>query len=284
MKQLWILCVVCMTSSLAQADLYFEEELVNPGFGKNKTGARTTRHAVYIKGKMQKVDSRILVDRKMERTLKSQGHPLRSGTLLNLAKAEVFEMNFDDQTVVRSRIPARDRGAAKKASKQRKAAQPKIAFAFKTTGDSSTVAGIACKRVIAQMRALYNAGTKSQRENRYTYDACIADAFAGWSELSAFQTLQDTSTSYPNVIGDGLDPLRNQAQDINRLENEIQDMNAELDGFALRSTLTASVRQARNGKWSEVFRLERRVKSLRHAPLPDSIFTVPKTLTRVKKK
>ena len=284
MKQLWILCVVCMTSSLAQADVYFEEELINPGFGKNKTGARTTRHAVYIKGKMQKVDSRILVDRKMERTLKRQGHPLRSGTLLNLAKAEVFEMNFDDQTVVRSRIPARDRGAAKKASKQRKTAQPKIAFAFKTTGDSSTVAGIACKRVIAQMRALYNAGTKSQRENRYTYDACIADAFAGWNELSAFQTLQDTSTSYPNVIGDGLGPLRNQAQDIDRLENEIQDMNAELNGFALRSTLTASVRQARKSRWSEVFRLERRVKSLRHAPLPDSIFTVPKTLTRIKKK
>ena len=91
MKQLWILCIVCMTSSLAQADVYFEEELVNPGFGKNKTGARTTRQAVYIKGKMQKVDSHILVDRKMERSLNSEPCPSQFHQLVVPHPAGLFE-------------------------------------------------------------------------------------------------------------------------------------------------------------------------------------------------
>lgn len=283
MRLLWILCLVWVPVPPAQADVYFEEERINPGFGKNRTGAHTTQHAVYTRGPVQKVDSRMLVDRDMERSLQRQGHTLRSGTLLDLEKAEVFEMNFDDQTVVRSRIPARSQGAAKSASTRDQAVGHPTSFTLSATGERSAVAGIPCRRVIAQMRTRHAASTGIQRENRYTYDACIADAFAGWSELKAFQTRQDTSTSYPTIVGGGLDPLRSRAQDIDRLEEELRDMNAHLNGFALRSTLTASARPNSSARWSEVFRLERRVKVLRHAPLPDSVFTVPKTLTRVDK-
>ena len=56
----------------------------------------------------------------------------------------------------------------------------------------------------------------------------------------------------------------------------------ELEGFALRSTLKVTVKRAGKKKASEVFRLERQIKSMAFAPLPDSLFRVSKSLTRLK--
>ncbi len=283
MTRLWILFVIGLATLPAQADVYFEEELVNPGFGKGKAGARTTVHSVYIKGKTQKVDAQLIVDKKTAKALKNQGQPLRSSTILNLGKAEVVEINLDAQTFVRASVPALKLGAAKTARPTAAAPAPKVAFAFKVPGDSSVVAAIPCRRVVAQMRALYDAGKTSQRENRYTYDACVSEKFPGWSELRAFQALQDSTTSYPALIAGTMQQFSDKVQELDRLQDELRAMEAELNGFALRSTLTASAQQAGSKKWTEVFRLERQIKTLRHAPLPDSLFAVPKTLTQVKK-
>jgi hypothetical protein len=284
MKRLLILALFSIAIPASHADVYFEEELINPGFGKNKTGARTTRHTVYVKGGLQKVDAQIIVDKKTERILQSQGQPLRSSTILNLGRSEVFEINLDAQTVVRTRVPGRRDAAAKSPAKPAQGAQPNVAFAFKSLGDSAVVAGISCRKVVAQMRARYDTGKKTQRENRYTYSACIADAFPGWNELRAFSTRQDTTTSYPALISGGLDPLRTNAAEINQLQSELQDMNNQLNGLALQSTLTASVQQAGSKRWAEVFRLERQIKKIRTGQLPDSLFAVPNTLTQVNKK
>lgn len=264
---------------MAGADVYFEEELVNPGFGRKKNGARKTINKVYLKDKRQKVEAEIVVDKKTQKALKKQGQPLRSSTILNLGKAEVYEIDLDAQTFVRGKMPP-VRPAAPKAVKS-PATAPKIGFAYKVPGDSSVVAGITCRRVVAQMRARHYKGKKLKRENRYTYDACIAKNFPGLDELRAFKTLQDTSTSYPPLVGGGLEQFSQRAEDLEHLEKELAGLAQELDGFALKSTLTASVLQG-NKKPKEVFRLERQVKLLRHAALPDSLFTVSKDLTQVK--
>ena len=58
----------------------------------------------------------------------------------------------------------------------------------------------------------------------------------------------------------------------------------QLAGFALRSTLTATVKKAGKKKAIEVFRLQRQIKTLNHTPLPDSLFRVSKSLNRLKAK
>ena len=45
------LCALLVSAASVNADVYFEEEVVNRGFGKAKTGARKTTHKIYIKGK-----------------------------------------------------------------------------------------------------------------------------------------------------------------------------------------------------------------------------------------
>ena len=99
----WLLSSVVALSVVvpAEADVYFEEEVVNPGFGKKKTGARKTLKKVYIKGKSQKVESQIVADKKMAKTLKKQGQPLKSSTILRLDRAEIYEIDLDAQTFVR---------------------------------------------------------------------------------------------------------------------------------------------------------------------------------------
>jgi len=283
---MWLLSLFVLgaMAPLAEADVYFEEELVNPGFGSKKTGARKTINKVYIKDKRQRVEARIIVDKKTAKVLKKQGQPLLSSTILNLGKAEVYEIDLDAQTFVRSKVPPVRPVAPKPvAKKAAKTIAPKIGFSYKVPGDSSVVAGVRCKRVVAQMRARHYKGKKLQRENRYTYDACIAKKFPGLNELRAFQTLQDTSTSYPSLFGGGLEQFSRKAEDLDQLKKELDGLAEELNGFALKSTLTASVLRAKKKKPREIFRLERRVKKLRHSTLPDSLFSVSKALTQVKK-
>ena len=276
------LVVLWATAPMTGADVYFEEELVNQGFGKKKTGARKTINKVYLKDKRQMVEAQIVVDKKTEKVLKKQGQPLRSSTILNLGKAEVFEIDLDAQTFVRCKVPPVRPVAPKAAAKKPAAPAPEIGFAYKVPGDSSVVAGIACKRVVAQMRARHYVDKTLKRENRYTYDACIAKKFPGLDELRAFKTLQDTSTSYPPLVGGGLEQFSQSAEDLEHLEKELAGLAKELDGFALKSTLTASVVQGKKKEPQEIFRLERQVKTLRHASIPDSLFSISKALTQIK--
>ena len=154
-----------------------------------------------------------------------------------------------------------------------------MALRVKVPGDTARIAGIPCQRVIAQMRARYldPKTQKLRRENRYTYDACIAKDFPGFQEIAAFVSLQKASTSYPSVIGGGLEAL----EDHEALRDELESTE-ELKGFALRSTLTASVKLPQKEKPSQVFRLDREIKTMTYAPLPDSLFHVSKALTRLK--
>ena len=270
-----LLCALLATVGSTAADVYFEEEVVNPGFGKNKTGARKTTNRVYIKGRRQMIESRIAADEKTARALEKQGQSLNTSVILRLDKAEVYEIDLTARTFVRQSAPP-VRPAAKKVAAKKVAA--KLDFAVRVVRDTVGVGKIPCREVVAQFRARYRDPNtnKPKRENRYTYEACIARRFPGYSDIAAFQTLHDTTTAYPSIIGGGLESL----EDADVLGAELERA-AELQGFALRSKLTATVKTAKQKKSREVFRLERRVKVLDYAPLPDSLFQVSKSLTRL---
>ena len=269
-----LLCAFLAVAGSVSADVYFEEEVVNPGFGKQQTGARKTTNKVYIKGRSQMVETRIEAKKKTVQALRKQGQSLNTSTILRLDRAEVYEIDLTARTFVRQLAPPVRRVAKKTAKK----GAPRMDFAVRVPGDTTRVAGIFCRRVVAQLRVRYlDAKTnKPKRENRYTYDACIAKTFPGYREIAAFKTLQDTTTAYPSLIGGGLESL----EDFAALSAELEAAK-ELEGFALRSVLTATIRRAGKKKASEVFRLERQIKAIAHAPLPDSLFRVSKSLTRL---
>lgn len=270
-----LICTLLVSAASVSADVYFEEEVVNRGFGKNKTGARKTTNKIYIKGKSQRVEQQIETDAKMAKALRRQGQSLNTSTILRLDQAQVYEIDLTAQTFVQQKAPPARKAAAKPAA----SGGPQRALAVKVPGDTERIAGIPCRRVVAQMRARYldPKTQKLRRENRYTYDACIAKNFPGFREISAFMDLQQASTSYPSVIGGGLEGL----EDHEALSDELENAK-ELKGFALRSTLTASVKLPEREKASQVFRLDRKIKTMVHAPLPDSLFHVSKALTRLK--
>ena len=270
-----LLCALLVSAASASADVYFEEEIVNRGFGKDKTGARKTTNKIYIKGKSQRVEQLIEADAKMAKALRRQGQSLNTSTILRLDQAQVYEIDLTAQTFVQQKAPPARKAAAKPAAP----GGPQRAIAVKVPGETERIAGITCQRVVAQMRARY-LDPKTQelrRENRYTYDACITKDFPGFQEITAFMTLQDASTSYPSLIAGGLEGL----EDHEALSSELENAK-ELKGFALRSTLTASVKLPGKKKASQVFRLDRKIKAMAHAPLPDSLFHVSKALTRLK--
>ena len=270
-----LLCALLVSAASVSADVYFEEEVVNRGFGKAKTGARKTTNKIYIKGKSQRVEQLIEADAKMAKALRRQGQSLNTSTILRLDQAQVYEIDLTAQTFVQQKAPPARKAVAKSAA----SGGPQRALAVKVPGDTERIAGISCRRVVAQMRARYldPKTQKLRRENRYTYDACIAKNFPGFQEISAFMALQQASTSYPSVIGGGLEGL----EDHEALSDELENAK-ELKGFALRSTLTAAVKLPGKEKASQVFRLDRRIKAMAYAPLPDSLFHVSKALTRLK--
>ena len=260
------------------ADVYFVEQIVNPGSGKKKTGARKTINKVYIKGKRQKVESNIETSAKTAKALRKQGKSLNSSKILQLDASQIYEIDLEAHTFVQQKMPP----AAKKATPKATGAGPQIDFAFKEPGDTTRIAGILCTRVVSQMRARYlNPKTKKPRkENRYTYDAWIARDFPGYKEIKAFRALQEAQTSYPPLISGGLEQLTGAVENYERLGDELD----ALEGFPMRSTIRVTVvRPGKKGEM-EVFRLEREIKTLNYSPLPDSVFTVSRTMTRVKVK
>ncbi len=271
-----LVCALLVSAASVSADVYFEEEVVNRGFGKAKTGARKTTNKIYIKGKNQRVEQLVEVDAKTAKALRQQGQSLNTSTILRLDQAQVYEIDLTAQTFVQQKAPPARKAVAKPSAAP---GEPQRALAVKVPGSTERIAGIPCRRVVAQMRARY-LDPKTQdlrRENRYTYDACIAKDFPGFQEITAFMALQQASTSYPSVIGGGLEGL----EDHEALSDELENAK-ELKGFALRSTLTAAVKLPNKEKASQVFRLDRTIKAMAYAPLPDSLFHVSKALTRLK--
>ena len=271
-----LLCALLVSAASAGADVYFEEEVVNQGFGKAKTGARKTTHKIYIKDRSQRVEQQIETDAKTAKALRQQGQSLNTSTILRLDQAQVYEIDLTAQTFVQQKAPPARKAAAKP---QAAPGGAQMALRVKVPGETERIAGLPCQRVVAQMRARY-LDPKTQelrRENRYTYDACIAKDFPGFQEIAAFVDLQETSTSYPSLIGGGLEGL----EDHEALSDELENAE-ELKGFALRSTLTATVKLPGKEKSSQVFRLDREIKAMAYAPLPDSLFHVSKALTRLK--
>jgi len=281
MRTLFAAGVVAVLAAMASADVYFVEQVVNPGFGKKKLGARQTRSEIYLQGKRQKVASAITAPKKTMQALRQQGQPLQSSTILDLEQMQVIEANLDNQTYVQRPAPAPAEGgtAAAKPVAQAGAGAPQIQFAVKEMGDSAIVAGIPCRHVVAQMRAQYldpRTGAV-QRENRYTYDAWLARDFPGYEEIVAFQQLQRASTSYPPLIAGGMEQAAAAMEDGQRLASEL----ASLEGFPLRSSIRASVVRASRKGETEVFRLDRQITEFRRAALADTVFAVPGTLVRV---
>ncbi len=271
-----LVCVLLASAASVGADVYFEEEIVNRGFGKDQTGARKTTTKIYIKDKSQRVEQQIEVDAKTAKTLRKQGQSLNTSTILRLDQAQVYEIDLTAQTFVQQQAPPARKAVAKP---EAAVGGPQTALAVKVPGDTAHIAGIPCRRVVAQMRTRY-LDPKTQairRENRYTYDACIAKDFPGFHEIKAFMALQQASTSYPSLIGQGLEGLEDHQALSAKLANAEQ-----LNGFALRSTLTAAVKLPAKDKPSQVFRLDRTIKTMAYAPLPDSLFHVSKALTRLK--
>jgi hypothetical protein len=273
------LCVLVLTltgAAVAQADVRLVEQIVNPGFGPDKVGARTTTNRVFLKERRQKVETTIETTERTARALREQGQSLRESTILRLDRDEVIEIDLDAATYSQAKVPAAKAVTAPAAPRS---GAPQIGFQVRETGDTTRVAGIPCRRVVAQMRARYldPKTKKPQRENRYTYDAWIARDFPGSRELTAFRDLQRSRTSYPPLISGGLEQLRGIVEDYDSLASEM----SALEGYALRSTMRVTVVRAGQTQEAEVFRLEREVKELVYSALPDSVFEVPRALTRV---
>jgi hypothetical protein len=64
MSMVLLLCALLALATGVGADVYYVEEVVNPGFGKKKTGARKTINKVHIKGRSQMVETRIEASKK----------------------------------------------------------------------------------------------------------------------------------------------------------------------------------------------------------------------------
>ena len=261
----------------AAADVFFVEEVVNPGLGKKKKGARKTVKKVYIKGKRQTVESRIEADKKTAKTLKKQGQPLQTSLILHLDKRDIYEVDLDKYTYVQAKVPPAGKAVAKKVS------VPKSNVRFRvqeSPKDTLRIAGLLCRKAVAKMSVGYDKNPKTgqyKKENRYTYTVWLAKDFSGFKEIQAFQQLHKNQTSYPALVDGGISSLADKIQDFDQLADQLKG----LEGFPVRSSIVAEVYYPSKKKSTQVFRLDREVISYRHAALPDSVFLPSDRLTRL---
>jgi hypothetical protein len=273
----WVILALVMGTSAVGADVFFVEEVINPGLGKKKKGSRKTIKKVYIKGKRQTVESRIEADSKTAKALKKQGQPLLSSLILHLDQRNVYEVDLDKYTYIQAKVPPVAKAAAKSVAKPKS----NVRFQIKPVPkDTLRIAGVLCSKVVAKMSVGYNLDPKTKKykkENRYIYTVWLAKNFAGYREIKAFQDLHKTQTSYPALIDGGIAVLADKIEDYQRLADELKS----LEGFPMRSSIVAEVFYSAKKKTTEVFRLERQITSYRHAALPDSVFQVSDRLTRL---
>ena len=297
MYVLWIsLTIAFAAAATVRADVSYQEEVVNSGMGPRKIGARKTMNRIYIKGDRQRIHSEI------ETTAKgikkpTHGRPADASTILQLDRSTVLEINHEQHIYSRRSLPRLDRGEmpgptgaaiARAAAKRRvadkrtaaavDAREPQISFRTRALPDTSTINGISCKRIAAELVARhYIPGTqKVRRENRYLYQAWIATEFPGYEEIRRFNQHQSEKTSYPLLASGGLDQLANSVDDY----DDLQEKLAEVEGFPIQSELKVFTKVA-GQKEKQLLRLQRKVASLTHTPLPDSLFEPSKDLRLV---
>lgn len=270
-------------AAMADADVSYVEEIVNKGVGPKKTGARKTTNQVYIRGERQRVHSLIETSKSGAEALRRQGGTIDGSTILQLDRANLLQIDHTRATYSRESLPppgtSDEAGpgsppAAKAAGGD---ASRDVEFRTRILDDTKRVAGILCRRVAAEMKVLhFDPGTsKVRRENRYLYQAWVADDFPGYQDIRRFQELQARKTSYPSLIRSGIGGAPEAIADRESLQEELDT----LEGFHMQSVLKVFTRQGSKKK-RKVFELVRTVKSLSNSALPDSLFDVSGGLTR----
>ena len=284
MKLVWIAVAAIGWAALAGADVSYVEEIVNKGVGPKKTGKRKTINHVYIKGQRQRVHSLIETSKSGTQALRRQGGTTDGSTILQLDRANLLQIDHTRATYSREPLPPADTSGkvGSDTSPAAKAAAPSdpdqdVEFRTRTLDGTKRVAGILCRRIAAEMKVLhYDPATrKVRRENRYLYQAWVADDFPGYKDLQRFQEVQARKTSYPSLIRSGIGGAPEAIADGESLLEELDT----LEGFHLQSALKVFTRQGAK-KERKVFELVRTVKSLSNSALPDSLFDVSGGLTR----
>jgi len=270
-RSLRLLLTTIALCSAAAGDVYLEEELTHSGIGPGKTGARTTVRRIYLKGSRQRVESQIEASAAVQRQLRAQGKRLEESTILQLDSARVYDIDPVQAVYTQASLPS-PKAAARQAPPAATAdAHREIHYRSRVLADTLRLGGVLCHRVAAELRARhFEPGTRTVvRENRYLYQAWMAADFPGYAEILRFQKLQTRSTSYPSLLQSGLGPVRDALDDGDRLSVEI----VALEGFPMQSELRVSI-TTRAGAEIPVFTLSRRIRSLTHTALPDSLFSV----------
>ena len=273
MRQLHWVVALLAGACAAQADVYYEEEVVHPGVGPGKRGASRTLHKVYIKGSRQRVSTDIETSKRMAKVLLSQGQSLRTTTILRLDQGRLYDIDRAALTWRQNPLPPVKPAAAPKEAPDRE-----ISFRTRALPDTTRIDGIFCRRMAAEMTARhFRPGTREvARTNRYLYQAWMAEGFPGYDEINAFLRLQKERTSIPPV-GLGGSGLGDAQEDPGRLEHEL----GALKGFAMRSRLEVFTAVG-GGAQKRVLRLSRKILRLEEKPLPDSLFVPPAQLKRLR--
>ena len=268
---------------LAAADVSYVEKIVNKGVGPKKTGARNTTNHVYIKGQRQRVHSLIETSKSGAEALRRQGGTTDGSTILQLDRANLLQVDHTRASYSRESLPppgtSDEAGpvsppAAKAAAGD---SDREVEFRTRILNDTKWVAGIPCRRVAAEMKVRhFDPGTgKVRRQNRYLYQAWVADDFPGYGDIQRFQELQARKTSYPSLIRSGIGGAPEAIADRESLQEELD----ALEGFHMQSVLKVFTRQG-SKKERKVFELVRTVKSLSNSALPDSLFDLSGELSR----
>ena len=257
----------------AQADVYYEEEVVHSGVGPDKRGARSTLYKVWIKGSRQRVSADIETSEKMAKVLRSQGRSLRETTILLLDQGRLYDIDRVALTFRQDRLPAAKPAAAAKESPDRE-----ISFRTRDLKETKKIAGIRCRRVAAEMTARHFASGSREvkRTNRYLYQAWMADGFPGHAEIDAFLRMQKQKTSIPPVaLGGG--GLGDALEDPGRLEREL----GNLKGFPMTSRLEVFTASG-GGSEKRILRLSRKILRMEHKTLSDTLFLPSAQLKRLR--
>ena len=272
MRQLHWVVAFLVGAGAAQADVYYEEEVVHSGVGPDKRGARKTLYKVWIKKSWQRVSADIETSKKMAKVLRSQGRSLRETTILLLDQGRLYDIDRTALTFRQDRLPAAKPAAAAKDSPDRE-----ISFRTRDLKEKKKIAGILCRRVAAEMTARhFRSGTREvARTNRYLYQAWMAEGFPGYDEIDAFLRLQKPRTSIPPVaLGGGLGDA---PDDPGRLEREL----GNLKGFPMTSRLEVFTASG-EGPEKRIMRLSRKILRMEHKTLADTLFVPSAQLKRLR--
>ena len=241
------------------ADFMYDEEVVSEAAGQEEP--RKTVRRIHVQGNLQRVDRRIDASGEAARVLQKRGESLDTATILRLDTGQVYELDNEAQTYVQQKLPP-TKPAAKSIADD--PAAPVISFQVKELPDTTRLHGKLCRRVAAELRArYYEPGTKEfRKENRYLYMAWVTEEVRGYKELQKFKDEQARQTSYPSLLGGGVDQLRGAVDDVDELAAKLE----ALQGFPMESTLSVYTGPQDKKKQKKIFELTRRVTYLTYPP------------------